>query len=484
MRSHLNVLLIQPKYRTNLNIVPPPFGLLLIASALRKAGYRPRVIDLNVEPESVLNEALLNNDILYVGFSVITGPVINDAIYVSEKIRKTCPGTPIVWGGPHPSILPEVTVNHPYVDLVCIGEGIRTAVRIADAILDNHNFKTIPGIAYQQDNKTILTGLEPDDLIPVEEMSLGFSHIDVSPYTFKTGNDLGALILTGRGCPYRCSFCWNSILAKQRYKSWRIEKFDDEIKPLLSVGVNKLFFLDSFAGTIDRLEKLGEYLHSKKIKWALQDGCRVDYHGQKTCFNMLQKTGCEYVTFGAESGSQRILDLICKDLKKGDIIRSATERLPSKLGARYHWMIGFPDERIEDVYQTLDTIDMISNINYRSAHNVNMYAPYPGSQLFKRVCQAGWSPPAELGEWGRYRWDRTYPHHKGLTWILKSIQYSNQFYRNSEHTKYSIYSERASLLFKIAAFFFYPFGAMRWKNRFFKYPVEYWCAEKLRKMID
>lgn len=484
MNKNFNILLIQPEYKVNLKMVPPPFGLLFIASALRKAGYFPLIIDLNVQPRKSLEEALRNKDILYAGFSVITGPVIKNVLSLSEDIRKVSPFMPLVWGGPHPSILPEVTVSHPFVDIVVRGEGIRTAVRLAKTLSEKGDLKNVPGINYKEGKELRHTDFLKEEPVKAEDMSSGLEFIDVSPYIFDINGKKGALVLTGRGCPYRCSFCWNSILSERQYKTWDIDRTYEELRPLFASGVNKLFFLDSFAGSIERLEKVGNLLLSENIEWALQDGCRIDFHGRKECFEILERTGCSYMTFGAESGSQKILDLVCKDLKLEDTVRSAEERVSFKLGARYHWMIGFPGETEEDVLKTVALIDRISRINPRSAHNLNMYAPYPGNLLYNKVCDAGWKPPEDLSAWGKYRWDRTYPHHKGKTWYFKSIQYSNLFYRFSDLSKYSIYSEKTDNIFRLAALLLYPFGAVRWKSRIFNFPMEYRIAEKMRKMLE
>ena len=478
------VLLIQPKIALSMDVNFLPFGLLFVASSLRRKGYHPRVIDLNVESLESLIDALQSTHLLYVGFSVFTGPIVSDVIEISMKIRQLRPDLPIVWGGPHPTILPDLTARHQLVDVACRGEGEETAVLLADAFAENTDLHDVPGITFKRGSDLVSTPNIKNDPDVLKIASLDLNSIDLYPYIFLNRGKKCVSIITSRGCPYRCSFCWNVMFHDRRYKGWPIDKVSQELRPLFDMGVEKFLLFDSFVGSISRVRALGELFKSECVEWAMEDGCRVDLHGTEECFQILSETGCTHVAFGAESGSQRILDLLRKDLTVDDIIQSAQSRKNYNIGARYQWMVGIPGETREDVLKTVDTIDRICNINPKSAHSVDIYSPYPGCEIFKKACDAGWQPPSELEDWGKFRWEGKYPHHNGDTWLFKSIFYSNIFYRYNELSRYSAYTEKARPIYKAACFLLHPIAKARWKTRYFGMPIEYMIAENIRRFIE
>jgi hypothetical protein len=147
-------------------------------------------------------------------------------------------------------------------------------------------------------------------------------------------------------------------------------------------------------------------------------------------------------------------------------------------------MVGVPEETEADVLETLKLIERIDRGNPNIAHSMDLYAPYPGNALYDRTVAAGWQPPASLREWGQYRWEGCYPHHRGHTWFFKSVQYSNMFYRFRKISRYSAYASHANPLFRLAAAGLYPFAALRSRARFFGLPVEYKTAESARRLVE
>jgi anaerobic magnesium-protoporphyrin IX monomethyl ester cyclase len=480
------ILLIFPRIDTNVDVKILPFGLLAVASSLRKSGIQVKIIDLNIEPEEMLYNSVTKDNYLYIGFSVFTGPMIQNALSVSKKIHQLSPDLPIVWGGPHPTIMPELTIQHHHVDVVCCGEGEKTAVRLAKAVHEKISLETIHGITFKKNGNIISTA--PVERIRKQEVdnsiSLNLETINLDPYIFQNKGKKSAVFLTSRGCPYRCSFCWNLMFHKRRYLAWKPDKIKKEIEPLIKSGVKKILLYDSFLGSIPRIRKIGELFQSLGLEWAIEDGCRVDCHSSDEFFRCLAETGCSHVAFGAESGSQRILNFIDKDISIDDILRSAKARRPYKIAARYQWMTGIPGERKSDVKKTLDLVDRVSQINHRSAHNFEVYLPYPGNELFKKACAEGWTPPNDLEGWGMFRWEGRYPYHKEGTWFFKSVQYSNFFYRYSSIASMSSLSSKIRPIFRLASRMLWPFAAIRWKTRFFRFPLEFWLSELIRRIFE
>ncbi len=486
MNNSRYVLLVFPRVSSNVVLKVLPFGLLSIAASLRHAGFTVEIFDLNVRPERLLLEAVKSGPILYVGFSVFTGPMIQEALALSAKIRHLRSDVPLVWGGPHPTIMPEVTIGHPLVDIICLGEGEGTAVGLAEAIQSGRALDDLPGIMFKEAGRLVKTA--PAERIPQNAadrmISFDLGKIDLTDYIFMNQGRRSAIFLTSRGCPYRCRFCWNLMFHGRRYTAWSPDKVLEELKPLMAAGVERVLLYDSFLGSVARVQMIGELFQKSGLEWAIEDGCRVDYHNTDGFFRSLAKTGCRHVAFGAESGSQRMLDLMHKDITVDDLIQSAEIRRPYAIGGRYQWMTGVPGETRDDYMQTFDLIDRISKINSNSAHVIELYLPYPGNELFDQACAMGWTPPQSLSEWGTFRWEGEYPYHAEGTWFYKTVQYSNIFYRQSAIAAISAFTSQVRPVYRLASRLLWPSSMIRWRTRFFSLPMEYWLAERVRKRIE
>jgi radical SAM superfamily enzyme YgiQ (UPF0313 family) len=481
------IFLVFPNVNSNVTLKVLPFGLLAVSSSLRRAGFSTVILDLNVCTEQSALERIKNESPLFVGFSVFTGPMIKDALSFSKAIRKFNKDVPLVWGGPHPTIMPDITIAHPLVTIICSGEGERSSVGLADALLKGLPLNSIPGLIFKDETGQIIKNKPMDRIEPSEadnEISLDLKSIECTPYIFKNHGKKTAIFITSRGCPYRCTFCWNLLFHNRKYTAWSSQKIFDEIKPLIEMGVEKILLFDSFLGPVSRVKAIGELLRKSGLSWAIEDGCRVDYHCTEAFFKDLAENGCSHVTFGAESGSQRVLDIISKNITIDDLINSAAMSNKYGIGARYQWMTGIPGEAKDDSLKTIDLIDTITRINPKSSHSIELYFPYPGNDLYNKVCNSGWKPPYDLDSWGDFRWEGRYPYHTEGTWYYKCIQYSGLFYHRKKLADVSTFTDNLKLVYKIMSFILLPISTLRWKLRFFYFPLEFRLAEFFRKILE
>ncbi len=150
------VLLINPKpgldwkYKRDDPIVGPPIGLLSVGSALKSSGLRVKLIDAAVEPDhlSMIRKEILDNP-LFVGLSVMTSQVFS-ALEIADLIKRESPGIPVVWGGIHPSLYPEQTLNDSSVDIIVRGIGEETVVELSGRLDSAESLNQICGIGYKK----------------------------------------------------------------------------------------------------------------------------------------------------------------------------------------------------------------------------------------------------------------------------------------------------------------------------------------------
>ena len=219
------VVLIYPKTGVDFGAtVAPPHSLLSVAAPLQKEGYRVKIIVQRVNPlwEKDLKDSI-TSDLVTVGISCMTGTQIKHALNAATIVRDATDGkVPIIWGGPHPSILPEQTLQNDKVDIICIGEGDITLHEVVGALIDKSPLSEINGIAFKDGEKIVITPQRP--LINVEELlPVPWDLVDVERYIHRDfyikgvggSLDIGQ---TSRGCPYMCGFC---VSASLRQRKWR-----------------------------------------------------------------------------------------------------------------------------------------------------------------------------------------------------------------------------------------------------------------------
>ncbi len=147
MLSRGKVILFYPAYDG------PPLGaplcLLALASTLREANFDVVMIDAAIEPDYRTRIECEVVDALCIGISVLTGPMIKGAIEVAAAIKSVHPWLPIIFGGWHPTLLPDETLSEPFVDVVVRGQGEVTIVEVAETLLARRSLEGIAGVSWK-----------------------------------------------------------------------------------------------------------------------------------------------------------------------------------------------------------------------------------------------------------------------------------------------------------------------------------------------
>src|SRR3972149_5117053 len=138
----------------------PPLGILYVGDALIKAGYDVEV--LHIPPEKIQKgiKEIAGKDPLFVGLSSFTSNQTRFSAELSRGVKESC-AAPVVWGGVHPSMVPEQTLSESYVDAIVIGEGEETVVEFADALDRKQDLGSVRGIGYKKNGEPVFTGQRP-----------------------------------------------------------------------------------------------------------------------------------------------------------------------------------------------------------------------------------------------------------------------------------------------------------------------------------
>ncbi|MFH1314594.1 MAG: radical SAM protein [Candidatus Eisenbacteria bacterium] len=483
------VLLIQPGEETDYYLIP--MGLLYVAQALREAGVEVTIFDMR---KSRITDLPLRR-YLFAGITMMTGKMIKHGLRAARMIREYDPRIPIVLGGVHPSMLPEQTLRHELADIVVVGEGEETAKEIARSLLGDGDLSEIKGIGYKGNGNPI-TMNPRREFIDLNETSMDLPH-DLLGIDFQGARAFP--INTSRGCPYRCGFCYNQSFNKRSFRYKSATRIVDEVEyyikkydiPSFSFG-----FEDEFFSKPSRVREMADLILSRDLKITWGSFCRfdsfekIDDHSLK----LLKRSGCKSLFFGAESGSQRILDeVIKKDITTEQVVRGVERLKRADIFHLVSFMCCLPTETQEDLDATFALIDRIAENNSKLFINgIFVYFPIPGTPLFDMVkngydlefpdCLEGWAeyemPSASISRipWHPAKYARRcrnlyqmslYPFHHDIT------SYGAYRQLTTTHTSY-----RRSYVHYLMA----RMQRWRWKNRNLEFPLELLMSEKIREM--
>lgn len=457
-----------------------PMSILAIGSYLKYHGIDVGIIDARLYKG---NDILLKiedkiGSASLVGFSVMTAQ-IKEALRLSKYIKTGYKEKKIVWGGVHPTLFPQQTLTSLFVDFIVIGEGELVALKLIHTLESKgspSDFLKIDGLGFKDSGEIVINKrhklMNMDD-IPFQSFEL----LEVEKYINTQYPFIGLkrelLVQTSRGCPHRCAFCINYL--QRDYNVWRHKSAKlvlDEIRELkhrykldaISFRDENMFVKREHASAIiDGLDSL-------RINWFAN--ARADYFNEiNISEKLLKKTkdsGVGYLGIGAESGSQRILNLMCKDITINNILFSAEQLNKYNITGSFSFIIGIPSETKTEMKYTVDLMKKIKKICPHSIFSgPQILRPYPGGSLYNLCIENGYRSPQSLEEWAQEELrkfgelsTRNYPWFKYPSFIMALSTYVsaalNYNYMKNLDFKRKIYSSIAYLRLKFN-FWFFPY---------------------------
>lgn len=301
------------------------------------------------------------------------------AVRIAGKLKRRSPQCITILGGHHITHLPETL--SPEFDVAVLGEGEQTFLELVEHILDNGmaldsaKLESIRGIAYRRDGRLHRTG--PRGLI---------TDLDSLPHPDRSAGG-AQYIFTSRGCPYTCSFCSSSAFwEKTRFFS--AEYVVSEIEGLLTEFPETAqiqIWDDLFVADRRRLLKIIELLEDKGINARIPSSfsVRANLVDEELC-RLLKRLNVIGVGFGAESGSDRILNLMNKGITVEQNQRALDLLKTNGIATMCSFIIGWPSETEEDVRSTYEFILLnIAEEKLTTAIAVNILMPIPGTALWE-----------------------------------------------------------------------------------------------------
>ncbi len=209
----------------------PPLNILYLGDALKKAEHEVQVFHCPSDQIEHWAGIITSKFPMFVGISTFTGNQTKFSAQMSKALRERS-NVKIVWGGVHPSLIPEQTLSEDYVDYIVIGEGEETIVELAQALEKNKPLKGILGLGYKENNILRFNNRRPF-IKNLDKYRADWSLIDIRKYFMKLW-DCNRVIkfITSRDCPYNCSFCYNMQFNRRTWRCHSIDFTVSEIQKL------------------------------------------------------------------------------------------------------------------------------------------------------------------------------------------------------------------------------------------------------------
>jgi radical SAM superfamily enzyme YgiQ (UPF0313 family) len=410
-----------------------PFSLMVVGTSLKKEGYDVEIVDGRLGEKI---EDALTKETSMVGITCMTGPMIIDAIDASKKVREFNRKIKIVWGGFHPSLMPDQTLENEFIDEVVVGR-----------------FR--------------------------KKEFLDYNILGIEKYIRNEGGVRTIDYLSSRGCPHRCAFCSISKVYGRKWEQIPLEKIIRDLDFLVKKHrIRGIHFMDdNFFVDRNRVEKLMNTIISKKWDLDIWAMCRCDYFSKfpHDFLLKIKEGGIKTINFGAESGSLPILSHIHKDITPEDIINSAIRCKEYGFKAEYSFMIGFPTETANDREKTFEIVDRLHSI-VNPDIKLFMFTPFPGTELYYEALKKGLKEPQSLLEWAGFEYEnpitpwvpynvkKMFKCATYLAWFAFTPDMEKKFGKPYHRLIYRIL--RRDALF-------------RWKHRYFNHAPEWFLFENL-----
>ena len=367
----------------------PPIGLMFVAAALEKAGFRVQMLDNYLRnlsaDEFKAHVAKVNPQIVGITCGSAT---FRRCIESAQAIKQAEPNCKVVVGGWHASYMPETLLANPEIDYAVIGEGERAIVELATAITTGNEKAalSIAGIACKRQGANILN--QPKFIENMDEIPYPARHLLSLEHYDRTIEFLKAkpadVMSISRGCVFNCGFCETRKLWGNVCRSFSPKRVIGEIQDLQTrYGTKGIYFInDNFTlRKKETLELCNLMVESKlDLEWVCDT--RVDIIDQEL-LGAMSKAGCKTIWFGVESGSSRILQRIGRNTTLQQIEYAFKLCRKNNIQVACSFMLGLPDETLADMEASLEFAKKLNP----DWCQFNIFIAYPDSKLYHEMLQ-------------------------------------------------------------------------------------------------
>ena len=371
----MNILLIE------MNPFAPtmtPISLGYIAAFLNSKGFRSKILIIGQDTSlsrSGFQELIRSFQPALVGFTAYQRTML----YVrgfANLIKSMDNNIKIAIGGPQATFMPSSAFKAlPDIDYICRSSGEVTLLKVARAIANGTPFSDLAGVSYKDPQGRVF------DTPEIE----GFTELDhyPSPYlndVFDYSCMNEAVILTSRGCPYRCIYCYTPPAFQHKTTFHSVDRVIEEIKWVTQKGIKRLWFADpNISYKPERLIDIFDRILVESIQVKMWLQTRVDLVTE-ALMKKMKRAGVSVIAFGLESGSDRVLTKLGKRITTEQVAGAIRLAQDQGLEVELFTLFGLPYETFEDAVKTLDFVKK-NNVKIMGNSNSQQMQIYFGTHL-------------------------------------------------------------------------------------------------------
>ncbi len=392
-------------------IEPLPLNVLSICSLINQEQYNFSISQDPPDGAFLAFSPLLDSAVC-LGISCMTGIQISRGLSLAKKIKSIKGKLPIVWGGYHPTALPEQTAMNSFVDVVVTGYGEETFAELVDVFSNGRSFDDIQGITFRKNGLAVSTPERPARSLN-DLPSLPYHLYDIESY-FKRISSRSLRYVSSRGCPHHCGFCADHVIYKSRWNPLSANRVIAELEYLKKkYDYEYVQFYDSNLFVDERRVQdicIGVINKKLNFQWVRcnADALIISRYKDQT-LDLMKRAGISNVLLGVESGYPAALECISKPANL-DQICETVRRLHSKgICIGFSCIFGFPydlpkdklsSEHRKEIIETMKLISRFSEDFVPGDYYLFfIYTPYPGVKLFERYKELGYNPPSDFEGW-------------------------------------------------------------------------------------
>lgn len=338
----------------------PPLGIQTLAPVLRQHGHQVRMFDTahpQMKPGDIARAAAAERpDVIALSFlSTTTYPAAKS---MARRLKAEAPGIPIIVGGPFATLNADrILQDCPDFDCVGVGEGEEL---LPDYLEHLEDPGSIAGLVWRSNGRVIENAPRPllrdlDRFPYPDRSSLPIDYVESLPLDVPAvlSLDKFCTVQTSRGCPYACSYCDIPALGEGRWRSRSPEHVLGELEELHNLGYRSIYLTDDhFLINRQRIEAICRGLLERKLTFHLGCEGRVDSVGIEQ-LPLLRQAGCDFLAFGVEAGTQKVLDRLNKKQTPAQVKHAVGEAKRQGI-ARVHgfFVVGSPGETAADILES------------------------------------------------------------------------------------------------------------------------------------
>jgi radical SAM superfamily enzyme YgiQ (UPF0313 family) len=401
-----------------------PLDILSISGFPEQRGYEVVIIDASVMSdyrERIIKEC---EDALCFGTTSMIGYRAYNAYSMGKEVKEKYPSLPVVAGGWYPSVKPDMFLEQGGADIVVMRQGEFTFMELLEALRSGSSFEGIEGLAYNNNGEVVFTPPRevedinkmpsmPYHLINLEDYFASDPYDRVKRFLFlATGEDFSSEriraldYVSSYGCPDACTFCASPTLLGRKWTALETDRVLDELEHLQKQHqFNVLTFSDANWGVSEkRVIEFCEGLLERGIKlyWTATIEAHVLNKFDTEVVDLMAKSGCFHLFFGAESGYPQTLKQIQKNIKPGDVFQALETCCSRGVIPETSYIVGFPGESVESIQAT---IEESCEVVYRWPKvdvPIVFLLPIPSTPLHEDAVKVGYESPTSMEYWSGY----------------------------------------------------------------------------------